>query len=376
MVKQFLKYQEFLNEALKLSQYRQYHDIRPEDLEKQLSEIFKGKNRIYIPFESDIKKIKPDKLVDYVLKDNGYKITNYLEGYCEKDGRTFRIGKVLNQLKEDEILDIFKKDPYRNIKEGNFLICISKHPYDIAGMSTDRGWTSCMEIGEGYYKKYMSREIKEGTVIAYLINRNDMNINHPYGRVTIKPYINEKTQKIGWGASYSCYGSVLRDENDGLKNKFLETVNSWIKTNMNKGKYGLFTLSGGIYRNEAPLDFTLGKSGNEWFIDSYRINSKGLYYGDIEVPKEIKNFVSFEEEINLYIQEIEGNLSFKGCTLLESIIDLPYKIFGNVSFVDCVSLKSIDIMPSTVSGSIDTKDCPFFEGMTEEQIRKKYNISK
>ncbi len=469
MKKHFQTYNE-LNEALKLSQYRYYHDMRPENLEKKLSSYFKGKNRIYIPFEykvtdSDI--IRNPLILD-ALEKEGYTITNYLEGYCEKDGRTFRIGKVLNQLNRLDLLKTFNEDPNRAVQNKDFLICISKHPYDIAGMSTDRGWTSCMNLEDGSNAEYIENEIVDGTLIAYLIDEKDKNINRPYGRINIKPYT-KKERYIAWGLANYCYGSLLHEKEkpNGLTVKFKSEIESWVDKNLNKKKQGIYRLKPYVY-HEAPEKIYLGdKNTSEYLLHYWKIDlskiEDGVYNGDIYVPEDLKEFRGFKEELGLDIKEIGGYLSFNGCTSLTSVSNLPEyvgrdlsfkncksltsvsnlpekinmcldfryctslssvsnlpktihgdlsfdhctsltsvsnlpeivggflsfngctsltsvsnlpeKIGWSLSFRNCISLMSLPNTPSEVKGDIYTHECPFFEGMTEEDIRKKYKIS-
>ncbi len=401
MIKQFLTYNE-LNEALKLSQYRDYHGIRPEGIEDKLSELFKGKNRIYIPFEYKVTKenIKPNENILQTLKKEGYEITDYLEGYCEKDGRTFRIGKILNKLNRLDLLKTFNEDPNRAVQNKNFLICISKHPYDIAGMSTDRGWTSCMNLRGGSKNYDIFYEIEEGTVIAYLIDVNDKNINHPYGRINIKPYRNQKND-IAWGLASKCYGSII-NYIETITEEFMKTIQEWVDMNLNiKGK-GVYDLSTNVY-NEAPASIFIGdKKNKEYKIFKWGINldyfreSDGIYNGDMVAPKDIVEFKGFKEELGLDIKNLRGNLDFDGCTSLTSISNLPEYVGGHLSFrscenlkemydlpktvakslsfSNCMSLKIISKLPSYIGYDIGVVGCPFFKKDTEHEIRKKHNI--
>lgn len=77
----------------------------------------------------------------------------------------------------------------------NLMIVVSRKAEDIAGMSTDRRWKSCMEL-PGYDKNKMfggsfhSRlfyDIKLGTLVAYLIRKDDKEIEDPLARIAIKP---------------------------------------------------------------------------------------------------------------------------------------------------------------------------------------------
>ncbi len=374
MKKQFLKYQE-LNEALKLSQYREYHDIRPKDLEQKLDSVFLGNNRIYIPLEYKVidSDIIRNEDIKYILSNSGYEITNYLEGYCEKDGRTFKIGKILNKINRPDLLKTFNEDPNRAVQNKNFLICISKHPYDIAGMSTDRGWTSCMNLENGSNGRYISKEIKEGTVIAYLINENDKNINHPYGRINIKPYISENGD-LGWGLADYCYGSLLNEKKikNEISEKFKLTLNLWLDENLNSGKKGHYRLNKNVY-NESENEIYIGdKNSSEYKIYKFNIKlellNDGVYRGNIIAPKDLKEFRGFKEELGLDIKEVQGNLEFFRCKDLTSVSNLPKKIGWSLYFSECRNLTSVSNLPEKIGSNLCFDNCDKLKSILDMSV--------
>ncbi len=90
-----------------------------------------------------------------------------------------------------------------------------------------------------------------------------------------------------------------------------------------------------------------------------------LYFNECESLTSVSNLP----------EKIGRCLSFYKCTSLASLPILPENIKG-LSFGYCTSLTSISKMPSVVKGFIYTGGCPFFENLTEDQIRKKYGIRK
>ena len=144
-----------------------------------------------------------DKLPDY------YNIGEY--HFLTKKDRVIRVGKVLADLNRKfqnqiDIMEMMKKLSQKesSSKNNKYVIVISRHPYDIAGMSTGRGWRSCMNLVNGQYNQYVVYSIKGNVLIAYLCKEEDttdivdskgihhkndkINIQHPLGRVLIKPY--------------------------------------------------------------------------------------------------------------------------------------------------------------------------------------------
>ena len=216
-----------LIEALKPSQYRQY----TKDWDKKTNlalfqdskfETDKNKNRLYIPLEdSDGTPINPPSDIVMALRDVGYEISDYKKGLARslKDSRRqMKIGKLLN--KSPELQMKFAGDAQRGATKNEYEAVISRHPYDLAGMSTDRGWRSCMNIDDGEYSKYVAMDVKYGTIIAYAIKKGDRNIKDPVGRVLIKPFENEEDKSIIYGIENKVYGA----EPDG----FLFAVLNWV----------------------------------------------------------------------------------------------------------------------------------------------------
>ena len=128
--------------------------------------------------------------------------------------RSMRIGKLFEGIKNvvisntnDSVKAVFNElyNMYmtRESAKDGLVIVLSKHPYDIAGMSTGRGWRSCMNLVDGQYKQYVESSMESGVLIAYLCYPNDktvnmgvkgyvkgkkINIQHPLGRFLVKPY--------------------------------------------------------------------------------------------------------------------------------------------------------------------------------------------
>lgn len=155
----------------------------------------------------------------------------YREGLIKLGNRIFRIGKVLNKIEEmyrlyvaevtsgaarqraqrwnmepseelangllSDFLKIkkaYETDPLRDLSRGpqSYEIVISRHPYDIAGMSTGRGWTSCTSLVDGSERKYVATYISTKCLIAYLVRTGDDNIEHPLARMNIVRFENEQ----------------------------------------------------------------------------------------------------------------------------------------------------------------------------------------
>lgn len=187
-----------------------------------------------------------------------------------------KIGKIIAGEKspKDGILltDFFSADPVRlgknittAINSNNLWIVISNHAYDIAGMSTNRDWTSCMNIFNGNNYAYVKQDIKYGTLIAYIIDKNDTNIEHPYGRVLIKPYKLQRPGHIGMDVAPIVYSPEVTVYSPYIG---LKPIREWLKDICQEIQEGdgiirsLKTLYNDTYHDSADKEFH-GKRGKQ-----------------------------------------------------------------------------------------------------------------
>ena len=258
-----MKATEFITEALLPSQYRKY--VQGWD-KSRWADIFGGKYRIYLELDGVVatKEPQPNPQVIAALNQAGYEVSDYKLGlaYKQDDPRKqqVRIGKILSDTRLNippNIKLAFDRDPVRQSTKSDKLVVISRHPYDIAGMSTERGWSSCMNLHNGVNRRYVAIDVKKGTIIAYLINRNDLNIQKPIARVLIKPFLNIKNKKeIALGVESNIYGTAPLE--------FEQTVEKWANNiNASKKLYGVFTQAPGLYDDNGDEIKIMGVFDNE-----------------------------------------------------------------------------------------------------------------
>ena len=187
----------------------------------------------------------------------------------KKQGR--KIGRILNSLiskdaDAERLLNAFKTDPLRNAKKDDYKVIISRHPYDIAGMSTDRNWTSCMNLGtkglhyttkdRGMNARYVNNDIAEGSIVAYLVPGDDKNANgkmeirRPVSRILMKPHEhrdNYSNVAFSLGRTY------------GIDNaKFTKFIKNWLAEGLNKDAKGEYMIRDGLYSDsDTGVNFTI-----------------------------------------------------------------------------------------------------------------------
>lgn len=182
-------------------------------LEKSMKEVWL--NTFYIDIDSYVEgyvyryKRKENGMIDYQNKDPNHKI---------------RIGKLLQHYGREDLLKRFKEDKNRQLG-GEYVIVISRHPYDIAGASTDRNWTSCIDRqyppivykdkkekdkDKSYYnkediKKWSEREFEREKcyedldgLVAYLVPKDELMkdekvaLRKPISRIIMNRFSNER----------------------------------------------------------------------------------------------------------------------------------------------------------------------------------------
>lgn len=218
-----ISFKDFLGEALTDAQTKQVNKWTTKSRDKTISfsdKAMGGKDRISIPLQSHAVGAHPD--VANHLKQHGYEIKDYQSGLAtDTHGRDVKIGKALAKTKAPQsIINTFANDSSRqNKSHDNLHVVMSRNPHDVAAMSTGRSWESCMNMDSGAFRKHLPHDIKQGTHVAYLTDKNDHTAENPVGRIALKPYVSEDKSHTVLRPESRTYGTG----NDAFHN----TVRSW-----------------------------------------------------------------------------------------------------------------------------------------------------
>jgi len=240
--------------------YGDYENIKDKieefnNKEKVFDSWFNGEEKVFIPFKKNNTLQRSDQDLIQALAEKGWKTDNedYRAGYAYKDGRKMRIGKILDLLQSQDTKNIeigpeseeeqnnerrrlaeyyrylkldFMSSSFRSLKNvKDTSIVISQDAHDIAKMSTDRNWTSCMDFAKGEKSDEVWEELEEGGFIAYLINNDDKEIEEPLARVLIRRYQDKDGKSIAMVENTS-YGVDV----DG----FVQQVKDWVDSKQGK----------------------------------------------------------------------------------------------------------------------------------------------
>lgn len=276
-----MKIHEIIVEAIPISKYREVmKQVWSVDYKSRYKELFNGKMRIYIPLSKDssASKFKKDKnaemfeLLTNELTDAGYENIDFNNNTVAKGRNVIRMGKAISHLIDllvDQVNDNIPGANHRlqkvdlaytqwqeyNKKENRemqakakqhdqLMVVISRHPYDIAGMSTGRDWKSCMNLYTGAEKEYVPQDIYSGTIIAYVTSIDDKNLNSPLGRILIKPFFDYE------------HNILLRMENRPYPYeattipKWVDVVKNWVNEANKNAKPGKYILPGELYQDD------------------------------------------------------------------------------------------------------------------------------
>lgn len=371
------------NEALKPSQFREYMNIWEEDpnLKKRYEYKFlefkkkydgdKNAYRIYLPLIGDAGKSDLEIEIEELLRLNNYEMVNYISGHARFIGakNPKRIGQILGQLERNAVGDEkeniktltkkFIEDPNR--KQGQtseYLVCISRHPYDVAGADTDKKWHNCMTLsgpeGPGLNYRYLIHDVKEGSLVAFLINKNDKNLKDPIANCAIKPYINADDPS----------DFILQKDNKTYPQPypdFEKTVIEFLKE-FNGNYEGIFCLNNKLYNDNSKSNkivkfkkLTAERIPN--IAKVYGIPLKNLIInddlsidveGDVDMENQMLNFLP------LLFNKVSGSFNISGNNL-NSLIGCPV-IVGGDFWAYNNQLNTLEGGPEIVGGEYDVSN--------------------
>ena len=370
-----------ITEALPPSVAKEYTSIkRNPSIQQRLDSVFaelskmegastsKRGDRVYFPFSTSEGMVTHEspvkKEVEGALQGTDFKLKDYKMGVAiDKFGREVKLGKALTKLGKTDVLVKFRDDPSREAsKKTDFIIVFSKHAYDIADMSPDRGWTSCMNLYKGEYKEYVEWDVKEGSFICYLTKTEDTNLNKPTGRILVKPYTNTKDKNdVLYSPESKIYGTA--------PNEFLTTVKG-VLSDIQGEKLGIFSLSDELYcdtrsnirqypeeiqnildgKTTAKDESTIKQILEILGVTNYTINS------DLSV--DVNGIVNIDEQelksIPVQFRNVSEHFYCPG-NKLTSLEGAPQKVGGDF---DCAfnQLTSLKGAPKEVDGNFDCSD--------------------
>lgn len=317
---------------------------------EKLDDVFNGKDRLIFPIDVKIEAEETPLLqtlnsflsFQLQITKEIHDIEDYIKGitYGINDihnKNPLKIGRILNKIIENKdkkyneyvvsraitYLKAFKEDPIRQKQKRDYFVVISRHPYDVAGMSTDRSWGSCMNLGlgplvyntthsnsEGRYNRYVKNDIKQGTIVAYLVSGSD---RHSNGKLAVRRPLSRTLMKPHSSSSYDTAYSIGNIYGSDI-GEFKEFVKDWILENLNKDidKNSNYSLEKGLYYDgDEPVMFSVSGSKKhlmDLFLSHAYIDNKDI--GNVNVDGYYHNNGYYGIEYNLVFENMECSFSF------------------------------------------------------------------
>ena len=259
---------------------------------------------------------------DFVLRhlqQNGYHVTDYIGGYAKKigdeKGREEKIGKILsktngdnqitpmmsnpkykmkqnddgtfshardsrgNKIVESEgknlsVSQTFANDPIRAAKKDVRLV-VTRSKEGVAGMSTGKGWRSCMNLDDGCNRHFVPKDVEHGTLTAYLVKKNDADFDSPVGRVNLKQFTSHDGHKI-WRPEEAVYGA--------MPHTALHAIKNWSETQYPAKEDSIYSKNSELYNDDGKSTII---NGNPNFGKIHKIILQQV--GDIASAAEDRN---------------------------------------------------------------------------------------
>lgn len=154
------------------------------------------------------------------------------------------------QSEDYDVIDHNNLDQYR--------IILSRHPNHIGAWSTNQIWRSCMQLdGRHNQKNMLHEDIRHGSLVAYLVHKDDLACRYPLMRRSLKPGLNS-------GGNYAFkiehhYGIANASE---LALNFLKTLTRFVSETLNHRKRGSYKIDTKLYCDDGR-SFTSGAHFNQ-----------------------------------------------------------------------------------------------------------------
>lgn len=303
--------------------------------------IFKNERTFYSLSESILSPLNTPKEIIQILDEEGYYCPDYRKGYAYKKDDLLKKKppvKILRVLSKKLIFKDKNKEKYNELKEKfetrltsnrkeniNCKICITHNPFDVGLMSTNRNWTSCMDLIDGFYKTTPLKQIQYGGMCAYLIKEDDVEVKDPIARIAIKRLIGKNPNDFIFASENKIYG----DESFAKELKFDKNVNkildesnyftSGSSNEFNRKDRGCYSDSDldKIYR----FDFS---SINEMikYINKHKsLLNKEIFYKGLSLFNGIEKYLMNDTFIKEFKDELNWEYISKHCKLYEAFIE-------------------------------------------------------
>ncbi len=187
-----------------------------------------------------------------------------IDDFSMENQRLQRAGGPASAISDLNPLDFITNNlpSIDSINPDNLTVVISRDPQLIGEMSSGQCWRSCMSE-DGDFFRHVDADIREGTLVAYVVNSDDTNARYPLMRVLLKPYENAETgERIL--VPQKTYGVVA--ESTAVQAMLDETLREFTRS-VNGDAQGTYTRIPSLYDDDLDPDIHIRR---EWTDDSLK----------------------------------------------------------------------------------------------------------
>jgi ribosomal protein S13 len=272
---------------------------------------------------------------DIAGSDTDRNWTNCMTMGHESSQRVQKLKKEYEDLIKNnpDTEDILRKQNYEKLSRGEDIDFdgMKKKFDDAAAVSKkidklEREIESRKERGQNV--KYIIEDVKEGSLVSYLINKNDKDIKNPISVLNIKPYINEQNKNdFILVSDEQMYGQG--------RPEFKQTVDNILSEINGVGKEGFYCLNEklyadsperiGIFNDDFLNEVTEGIK--KVFVENIDKISKDFYnMAESDMMREITYSIQqlldgdeddYDEKFNEHIKTLEDELGKKQKEMIE-----------------------------------------------------------
>lgn len=281
------------------------------------------------------------------LHRKGYHVTDYVNGLArqkteqgEPEAREEKIGKILQKTdahevptfvmskptykrveKEDgttdwardhrgqkivdkapsalNVVQAFANDPIRAAKKDVKLV-VTRSKEGVGGMSSGKGWTSCMDLDNGCNRHFVPHDIQQGTLTAYLVRKGDeKNMDNPAGRINLKQFSNSTGSHSIFRPESATYGAMPKSAH--------HAVSTWAETMYPHKEDEIYNKHASLYNDD----------GNGMVITGNPDHNKLASAVDHHVTSIMRSFEdrgykhNDEDDVSDHVENYLGNLPEK-----------------------------------------------------------------
>jgi hypothetical protein len=270
----------------------------------------------------------------------------------------------------DDLLNKYADDPARQdsaSSAGDMAIVISRHPYDVASVSTGRAWNSCLNLGgvephtgRGSNACRVPASIRYGSIAVYGIKIDDANIKKPVCRVTLMPFVNEKDPDdiiLDISSSSTGYGTPFPG--------FLRTLHMWLAAVNHGNKGGNYKIIStkpyaDVGGTRAWPSFSQSRDVDSWCkklgVTGYSVDDEGFITANGDVTINTDGLDNRFNYLPIKFKKVKGSFTMRGSSKITSLKGCPEEVGKDFN---ASQLGIVDLLdgPKRVGGNYIVEGC-------------------